>query len=134
MKARSLSSLVGLASLVLTGCALPPKSSSPWQAASSEVSFRVGEQRLTLRKASAYKHYRVLSRPEFLKYRAPVEAASVYVGRQGRYNYDVFYLMEEDRGKTIYGFTFGKFDIEWPPYALYRIDRAGKVQALKVLP
>lgn len=105
--------------LPLSGCALPPKTASPWQMSTRDGKTRVVYRSVPLREASPYSDYRALRRSEFLRHHVPVEASAALVGRQGPYNYDVLYVMEEDRGPVVYGFTFGKFDIDLPPVRLY---------------
>ena len=97
-----------------------------------QVRFYDRGQPLVLRGKSAYEGHRVLRRSEFLRYKVPVEAVTAFAGRQGPYNFEVFYMVEEDKGRAIYGFTYGKYDIEWPPYLLYRVDRSGKATRAKV--
>lgn len=124
-----------LAALVFTGCATAPQSSAPWQSyrTAPQVTYRQGGQVLTLRDTSPFSRYRLLQRSEFLRHHVPIEASSAFVGRDGAYDYDVFYTMEEDRGTAIYHFNFGKFDIDLPAKLLYRIDRKGKATRLKSL-
>lgn len=114
-----LSPLLLALALPIAGCALAPKTASPWQITEREGKTRVVYRSVILREASSFDRYRMLRRSEFLKHHVPVEASAALVGRQGRYNYDVLYVMEEDRGPVVYGFTFGKFDIDLPPKRLY---------------
>lgn len=115
----------------MTGCASPEQSHETlWSARSSgsshtqntDVTFIGGTKPLTARASSSYRHYRIIPRQQYVKYHIPLEAYSAFVG-QDHVNYDVLYAVDTGHQWKIYGFTFGKFDIDWPPVLLGHITK-----------
>lgn len=127
MKKHGLAALIAIT--LFAGCAT--KQQSPWKVervtlpdneVRSRITFMEGNRPLLVREEAPYLHYRAVPRGQFARYHIPEKAASALVATKDLNN-DVLFAMDAPKAWEIYAFSFGKFDIDWPPKKVGEVRR-----------
>ena len=126
MLSRLLPATLACSLLFVIGCATAPLAEIKlWQTKPvrgaegplTQVTFAGGKTPVIARADSFYRDYRVIPRHQYEKYHVPGEASSAYSGRLS-VDHDVVYVVETPTQWRVYGYTFGLYDLDFPPKLL----------------
>ncbi len=131
MPFRFLLKIMACTLLCLAGCATVTQDEAKlWQTKPiqgegghlTQVLFIGGKTPLTARAASFYKDYHIIPRSQYAKYHVPADAKSAFSGSQ-HVDHDVVYVVETPGQWRVYGYTFGLYDIDFPPKEIGTLTR-----------
>ncbi len=121
--------LLLLSAALLSGCATtaPRPDARQWKfeptrtkegETRTKITWLGGKKPVVVLPEAWYDHYRAVPKEKYREHHLPAEAQHPIVGQQS-VDRSVLFVIESDKSSKVYSFSYGLYDIDWPPRLLH---------------